>query len=64
MHHRLLRKETSRKLQKIPPKVAMFTIKQHYTKKNKYSESEKLIGTTRFFTINWIDIIAYNCPRH
>ena len=57
MDHRLLRKGTLEKLQKIPPKVAIFTMKQHYTKTNKYSESEKFIAT-RIFTINWIDIIA------
>ena len=37
MNGRLLRKETSEKLQKIPPKVAIFTTKKHYTKKNKYT---------------------------
>ena len=57
MDHRLLRKGTFEKLQKTPPKVAIFTMKQHYTKTNKYSESEKFIAT-RIFTINRIDIIA------
>ena len=51
-------KGTFKKLQETEPKVAIFTMKLHYNKKNKYSESEKFIGTTRFFTANWIDIIA------
>ena len=53
-----LRKGNLEKLLKILPNVAIFTMKQHYTMKNKYSESEKFIRTTRFFTINWIDVIA------
>ena len=39
-------------------KMTIFTKKQHYNKKNKDSESEKIIGATRFFTIYWIGIIA------
>ena len=58
MHHRLLRKGTLEKLQKIPPKVAIFTMKQHYTKKNKYTECGEFIGTSRFSIMNWIDIVA------
>ena len=57
MDHKLLRKGTLEKSQKIPPKMAIFTMKQHYTKTSKYSESEKIIAT-RIFTINRIDIIA------
>ena len=56
MHHRLLRK--GEKSLKTPPKVAIFTMKQHYTKKNKYNESASFIGTNRFSSLNWIDIIA------
>ena len=58
MHHKLLRKRTFGKLQRMQPKMTIFTKKQHYNKKNKYSESEKFLRTTRFFTIYWIDIIA------
>ena len=46
------------KLQKAAPNVAIVSMKQHYTKKNKYSKSETFIGTAGYFTINWIDIIA------
>ena len=48
-HHILLRKGTLEKLQKIPPKMTIFIMIQHYTKKNRYSEIEKFIGTTRFY---------------
>ena len=48
MNHRLLRKGIFEKLQKVPPKVAIFNMKQHYTKKNKYSKSEKFIVKAGF----------------
>ena len=48
MHSRLSRKGTLEKLQKIPPKVAIFTMKQHHIKKNKYSESENLLEQPGF----------------
>ena len=46
------------KLQNVQPNVAIVSMKQHYTKKNKYSKRETFIGTAGYFTINWIDIIA------
>ena len=58
MNHRLLRKSIFEKLQRVPPKKAIFNMKLHYIKKNKYSKNEKFIGTAGFFTINWIDTIA------